>query len=59
MVQGGGGPGLALEAFNGGAVARELVRQDLDGDAPSESDVLGEIDDAHAAAANLFEDSIM
>ena len=50
---------LALKALRGRRVARQLGRQELDGDLPAEANILGAVDDAHAAAAKLLEDPVM
>ena len=59
MVQLGGGPGLALEPPPLLDVSERLRGQDLEGDVPAERDLLGLVDDPHAAAADLAEDAIV
>ena len=59
MVEGRGGPGLALKAFEHGRVLRHLRRQELDGDVPAELGVLRLVDDAHAATAELRGDLVV
>ena len=48
-------PGLALEPPALLGVAEQLRRQDLQGDVPAQRDLLGLVDDPHAAAADLAE----
>jgi len=48
-----------LESLDGVAVARELRREELDGDVPVQAHVFGKIHDAHPAAAELLEDPIV
>jgi hypothetical protein len=53
------GASLALEAFQSERVAGKVVREKLEGEAASESCILGFENDSHAAAADPAEDSIM
>ena len=50
---------LALEALEGGRVGGELGGQELERDVPAELRVLGLVDDAHAAAAELRDDPVV
>ncbi len=59
MVQGRSGLGLAAEALQCLAVLGEIVGQKLQGDEAAEAGVFGLVDDAHAAAAELFDDPVM
>jgi hypothetical protein len=59
MLKRGGGPRLALEALESFGVFREIVRQELQGDAPPELQILRLVDDSHAAAAELAEDPVV
>ena len=59
MVQGGGGAGLALEALERLLIAGELRRQELEGHEAAQARVLGLVDHAHAAAAQLVDDAIV
>ena len=51
MVEAGREPRLALEAGAEVGVLRQLVGQQLEGHLAAELPLLGEVDDAHAAAA--------
>ena len=51
MVQGRGGEGFLLEAAQPVGIARESLRQDLDGHLAFEARVAGAVDLAHAARA--------
>ena len=59
VVEGGGGAGLALEALERGRVPRHLRGQELERDVAAELRVLGLVDDAHAAAAELRRDPVV
>ena len=59
VADGGGGAGLADEAPTGGAGGGQRCRQHLDGDDAQELGVAGTQNDAHAAAADDFEDLVM
>ncbi len=50
--------GLAPEAFDELVVVRVALVEDLDGDAPAELLVLGEVDVRHAAAADLARNAV-
>ena len=56
VVQAGGGLGLELEPLELPGVERRGEGQDLQRHAAAERDLLGLVDDAHAAAADLAED---
>jgi hypothetical protein len=55
VVQRCDGSGLAGEALEAHRVARDLGMEHLQGDVPAESRVVGAIDFAHAARAELSE----
>ena len=59
MLEGGGSAGFALQALESLSVLGELIRQELQGDAAAELEVLGLVDDAHAPASELREDAIV
>ena len=59
MVDGGRGLSLADEALDPLVVGRDVLRQDLERDLPAELRVLGGVDDAHAAAAELVDDPVV
>ena len=52
-LEGGRGPRLALQPLERLRVPGELLGQELQGDPPAELEVLGLVDDAHAAAADF------
>ena len=52
MLEPGGEADLALEAL-GAERGGELGEQDLEGDGPVVAEVVGQVDDGHAAAAEL------
>ena len=54
-MQPGRRPGLAAEALQAAGVEQSMPGQHLDGHAPVQGDLLGLVDDAHAAAAQLPE----
>ena len=57
VVERGGGAGFVLEAGELLLVEHRGERQHLQRDAAAERDLLGLVDDAHAAAAQLAEDA--
>ncbi len=57
VVQTGRGAGLVAEAVQGLGVAEGAARQDLQRHATAEGDLLGLVDDPHAAAADLAEEA--
>src|SRR6185436_1153056 len=59
MVQRRGDSRFAPEAFERLGVRGQLGRQELERDLTAEPDVFGAVDDAHAAAADAFENPIM
>jgi len=59
MIQRRRCPCLALESFQGLAVAREFVSKKLQSDLPSKTNVFRLVDHAHPAAAEPLDDSIM
>jgi hypothetical protein len=50
---------LAQEAFAGRSIAMGGGLEELERNGPAEPVILGAVDDAHAAAAELLEDSVM
>jgi len=58
MRQRGGGAGFAQEALAQCRLGSEVGRQQLEGDEAVEADFAGEVDDAHAAAAELVLDGV-
>ena len=59
MVQSRGGTSFALESFQRLAVFRQFLRKEFEGDQAAQSGVFGLVDDAHAPAAELFEDAVV
>ena len=59
VVEGGRRLGLPPEALEGLRVLGQLLREELEGDGPAQARVLGLVDDAHAAAAELPEDAVV
>ena len=59
MVERRGGFGFADEAFVGLRIGAKVGSQKFEGDRPVEAGVVGFVDDAHAAAAELFDDAIL
>ncbi len=59
VVQRRGDACLALEAFDRLRIARQLRREEFDGNLPAEPRVLGAIDHSHAAAAEFFDDAVV
>ena len=59
MVQGGGGTRLAAETFQRLRVLGDVVRQKLERDKAAEASVLGFVHDAHTAAAELADDTVV
>ena len=59
VLERGGGARLALQPLEGLRVARQLLGQELQRDASAELQVLGLVDDAHAAAAQLREHAVV
>ena len=59
VVEGGRGPRFALETLQRLRVPGDLRRQELEGDKAAQARVLRLVDDAHAAAAQLFQYLIM
>ena len=58
VIEGGGGPGLALEARKAFRIARHVGGQHLDGDVAPELPVAGAIHLAHSAFAKFGDDAI-
>jgi hypothetical protein len=59
MVQGRSGASFPLKTIKGLTILGEFFRKKFEGDEASELDVLGAVDDAHAAAAQLFDDAVV
>ncbi len=59
MRQCGGGFGLTVEAFADVRVAEQVRRQEFQCDQALELRILGLVDYAHAALAELFEDPVV
>src|ERR1700722_286340 len=59
MVESGGGAGFTAETLEGLRVAGKLVGQEFESDEAAEFSVLGFVDHAHAAAAELFHDAVV
>lgn len=59
MVEGGRRPGFVYEAGLGVFIAREIGVEELEGDGPFELRVLGLVDHAHPALAELGEDLVV
>ena len=58
VVQRGDRSGFLLEAGEAVSIAREVGRQDLDGDVAAEAGVAGEVDLPHASRAELAADFV-
>ena len=59
MIQGGGGAGFAAEALEGLRILAQLLREEFEGDAAAQLEVFGGVDDAHAAATELFKNAVV
>ena len=59
MVEARRRPGLVDETLPGFGVRCQSGRQELEGDRPLEAEVLGLVDDAHAAPAELADDAVL
>ena len=59
VIQRGRGARLAPESLQCVRSRGSAIGQELEGDGPPEARVLGAVDDAHAAAAELLEDVIV
>ena len=59
VIQGGGGLGLAMEAGQIGRVFDAMLGQDLDRPASLHEHVLGQVDAAHAAGAQVVEELVL
>jgi hypothetical protein len=59
VIERGGGLGLLHEALLGLRVARRVGSQELERNQAVQLQVLGEIDDAHAAPAELVHDTVV
>src|SRR5690348_14101980 len=59
MIERGGGAGFTLKAFEGLLVAGDAFRKKFQRDETAEARVFGFVDDAHASAAELFENAVM
>jgi hypothetical protein len=59
MVEGGGGAGFSLEALEGLRIFGDVVGEKFQGYEAAELGVFGFVDDAHATAAELFDDAVV
>jgi len=59
MIERGGRPGFAFEALQRLRIFGQFVREELQGNLAPQANVLGPIDDAHAALAHLAQDTIV
>jgi len=59
MIESGRGAGFALEAFQGARIADRVVRQKLQSNHAAKANVLGSIDDAHAARTQFLVNAIV
>ncbi len=59
MVQRRGGLGFALKTGENLRVFGDIVRQEFEGDKPSELHILSLVDNTHPAAAEFFDDAIV
>ena len=59
MIEPGGGTGFPPEALDRQRPLRDLLPQELEGDVPSEPEVLSTIDDAHPTFAQQLPDPVM
>src|SRR5215831_9972929 len=59
MIQCGGRTSFTVKALDGSHVVRDLMGQELERYLASETSVLGAIDNAHAAASNLFNNPVV
>ena len=59
VVEDRGGLGLVDEALAGLGVVRELGREELERDGAAELEIVGLVDDAHSAPADLAEDAVL
>jgi hypothetical protein len=59
MIQRGGSLGFTLEAAKGLRVFGDLVRKELESHEAAEFHVLGFVNDAHPAAAQLLDDAVV
>ena len=58
VLERGSGPRLALEALERLRVPRDVLGKELQSDVAPQARVLGAVDDAHAAAAQLLDDPV-
>ena len=58
VIERGGGLGLALEALDDLVLDAPAYEEDLEGDLAAQVAVVGAVDDAHAAAAQLRDDAV-
>ena len=58
MIEGGGGLRFALETFQGQNIVGHVAHKEFQGDHAVQAEVLGLVDDAHATAAQSFEDAV-
>jgi hypothetical protein len=58
MVQAGGGPGLAVEAFDSVMAVLLVEAGHLEGDLPAQQGVLGQVDGSHPTLAQPLKDEV-
>lgn len=59
VIERRGRPGFALEALDCGRVVCQFSGKELERDLPAEPQILGTVDDAHAAATEFFDDAVV
>jgi len=59
VIQGRRGARFLLESAQAIFVAREFPGQNLEGDPPPQARIFGEVDFAHPASADLFDNPVM
>ncbi|HEY6293443.1 MAG TPA: hypothetical protein VI455_17970 [Terriglobia bacterium] len=59
VIQGAGGPRLALEALQRHRVRGQAFGQELQGDEPAQLGVVGLVNHTHPAAAELLQEAVM
>jgi hypothetical protein len=59
MVEGGGGAGFAFESFQRLGIVGDLFGEEFEGYEAAEARVFGFVHDAHATAAEFFDDAIV
>jgi hypothetical protein len=59
VIQGRGGLGFALKAGEGLRIVSDIFRKEFKGYETVEARVFRFVDDAHASAAEIFDDAVM